>query len=912
MSRQDFNAKTGRAWGGAYSAPPHPAQSKAPPTSAQLSPGVLVSEARAGLGHESAVSDEEFSRSAKLAAVRALQLRAHLAKNDPSVFSAYVLRDERNGQPIHQAPLHRAWHELLSKHPRLLMWSHVEGGKALPVDTPIPTPTGFTTMGDLRDGDTVLAGDGRPCSVVQAHAVRYDRPCFLVRFDDGSSLVADAEHNWLAYSLDDLNARSKRQPRVVTTSEMRERLRRGRDFMWKVPVAGAAQHAEKRLPVPPYVLGAWLGDGHASCSRLTFHANDRAVWERCRDLVGSCDPVPDARNPDVLTATLGPATHSRSDDGLRAALRALGVLDNKHIPVEYLTASEAQRRALLAGLLDTDGCAVTSAGKKSRVEFSSSSAVLAAGVVQLTRSLGFKPRTATSESKLYGRVVGLRYRVTFTASEPVFLLERKQRLLRKDGARPKTRTVVAIDPVPSVPVRCITVDSSDRTYLAGKDYVVTHNTTQVAVGRTLWELGRDPSLRVCVVSNTTELAMKITRQIAQYIERSPELRHVFPNLKPTDDPALPWKAKALTIARTGMGSKDPSIQATGVHGNVLGSRIDLLILDDVLDYENTSTPGPREDVWRWVKSTLMSRLTDGARVWVIGNAWHPDDLMHRMEREPGFVAKRFPVLDAQGVCTWPERWSPERIRQARADLGPLEYARQLLCQARDDTSARFKREWVDGCLAVGQGKPWCETAEALADSLGLHVEGAESAEALWRLGGFPGQVIHGVDLAVQKHDAADKTVIFSILVHEDGLRQVLSIRSGRWAGPEIIAQVEDTFSRLGGTFVVENNAAQNYIVQFLQAGSTIPIMPFTTGRNKAHPEFGVEGLAAELAACKWLLPNEGGRMHDELSAWVQELLYYDPREHTGDRVMASWLAREGARRLGGTSNRKGGVSVRIF
>ena len=566
MSQQQFNPKTGRAWGGAYSAPPNPAQPKAPPISAQLDPGVLVGEARAGLGHESTVSDEEFSRSAKLAAVRALQLRAHLAKNDPSVFSAYVLRDERNGQPIHQAPLHRAWHELLSSHPRLLMWSHVEGGK----------------------------------------------------------------------------------------------------------------------------------------------------------------------------------------------------------------------------------------------------------------------------------------------------------------------------------------------------------TTQVAVGRTLWELGRDPSLRVCVVSNTTELAMKITRQIAQYIERSPELRHVFPHLKPTDDPALPWKAKALTIARTGMGSKDPSIQATGVHGNVLGSRIDLLILDDVLDYENTSTPGPREDVWRWVKSTLMSRLTEGARVWIIGNAWHPDDLMHRMEREPGFVAKRFPVLDTQGVCTWPERWSPERIRQARADLGPLEYARQLLCQARDDTSARFKREWVEGCLAVGQGKPWCETAEALADSLGLHVEGAESAEALWRLGGFPGQVIHGVDLAVQKHDAADKTVIFSILVHEDGLRQVLSIRSGRWAGPEIIAQVEDTFERLGGTFVVENNAAQNYIVQFLQAGSAIPIMPFTTGRNKAHPEFGVEGLAAELAACKWLLPNEGGKMHDELSGWVQELLYYDPREHTGDRVMASWLAREGARRLGGTSNRKGGVSVRIF
>ena len=77
-------------------------------------------------------------------------------------------------------------------------------------------------------------------------------------------------------------------------------------------------------------------------------------------------------------------------------------------------------------------------------------------------------------------------------------------------------------------------------------------TNQLAIGRVLWELGRDPNLRVCVVSNTSDMAKKIVRQIGQYIKKSRELRLVFPNLMPCDDPALPWKAQSLTVQRPGV------------------------------------------------------------------------------------------------------------------------------------------------------------------------------------------------------------------------------------------------------------------------------------------------------------------------------------------------------------------------
>ncbi len=271
-----------------------------------------------------------------------------------------------------------------------------------------------------------------------------------------------------------------------------------------------------------------------------------------------------------------------------------------------------------------------------------------------------------------------------------------------------------------------------------------------------------------------------------------------------------------------------------------------------------------------------------------------------------------------GALTWPERWSTERIELVRADLGPLEYARQLLCQARDDTSARFKREWIDTCLEKGLGVPYCESIvdayyadDELPEGVDSWEELRAGQETIWRLTGKC-SVVTGVDLAVRPEDSADETVLFTIMVDEKGNRRVLNITAGRWTGPDILRKIQDVYEAFGGIMVVENNAAQQYIVQFLQENTAIPVIPFTTGRNKAHPEFGVESLAAELAGGKWVIPNMGGVVHKEVGEWVNELLFYDPREHTGDRVMASWFAREGARRFHDGGGDAGKIGVRVF
>lgn len=461
-------------------------------------------------------------------------------------------------------------------------------------------------------------------------------------------------------------------------------------------------------------------------------------------------------------------------------------------------------------------------------------------------------------------------------------------------------------------------------------HVEAGKTNQIPIGRTCFELGKDPNLKVAIISRTAALADKIVTQVGRYVEKSKALRMVFPNLQPSDDASAPWRGNAITVKREGIGAKDPSVQGCGVGGSIIGSRIDLLILDDILDYYNTRTKAQRDEVAAWVYSSLMSRLTDEARVWVVGNAWDPDDVMHRMEKDGGFACFRFPVVDAHGGITWPGRFSQKRIDQFKRDLTPLEYARQLLCQARDDSEARFKQEWIDTCAQAGEGKHLVHHIEQAdlddgeggddlqgqLDELGLDTieELKRANDVIWRLTGeLPGQVLHGVDLAVTKSEAADLSCIFTLFVHRNGQRQVLNIQSGKWTAPDILARIEDTHQRFGGTFMVEANAAQRYIVQLLQHRNTVPVVPVITGRNKLHPEYGIESMGVELATGRWTIPSRSGKYEPEVGDWVSEMLFYDPRNHTGDRLMASWFAREGARRFAdGLAGRRLSVGVRTF
>lgn len=413
--------------------------------------------------------------------------------------------------------------------------------------------------------------------------------------------------------------------------------------------------------------------------------------------------------------------------------------------------------------------------------------------------------------------------------------------------------------------------------------ILAHNesgkTQQISIARILWELGRDPSLRVVILSNTHKQAARIAKAVKGYIENSSDLREVFPNLLPGSH----WTDTSFTVRRS-TPAKDPSVQVLGVHGNVLGARTDLLVVDDILDLENTRSDAHMQGLWDWLLGTVHTRLTARARVWVVGTPFHRDDALRKYADSGAYTAVRYPVRGEDGQSRWPSRWSEARIEQRRKELGPVEFARTMMCVPRDDESSRFKRMWVE--------QAW-ENGRFIPGDLAYGETGGVSHLP-------PGyRTYTGVDLAVQAHSAADETAILTLLRHPNEQRQVLEIQAGRWAAPEILARIRETHRRFQSLVFVENNAAQAYIVQMLQSGTSIPVRGLTTGKNKLDPSFGIEKIATHLSNGKYIFPcqdpfEENKRFyHPELTKLEKEMLYYDPQAHTGDRLMALWIAERG-------------------
>jgi dCTP deaminase-like protein len=146
-------------------------------------------------------------------------------------------------------------------------------GKALALDTPIPTPQGWRTMAELERGDFVFDEDGFPVLVLAATPPIERRPCREVVFSDGTSIVTDVDHQWRTISKNDRRD-GLHVSRIVTTGQIAEKLRVRGEVNHHVPLAGASWYPERNLPIDPYVLGLRLGDGTTSAAEITCANNE--------------------------------------------------------------------------------------------------------------------------------------------------------------------------------------------------------------------------------------------------------------------------------------------------------------------------------------------------------------------------------------------------------------------------------------------------------------------------------------------------------------------------------------------------------------------------------------------------------------------------------------------------------------
>lgn len=331
----------------------------------------------------------------------------------------------------------------------------IDDPHALEVNTPIPTPSGFKRIADLVVGDEVFGPDGQPVKVVAKSGVWHDRPLYAAQTDDGETILCDSAHLWSYHSEPAL-----KRAHIVATKTAEELAGWGKPNKPYLPRHAAVEFAHRALPVDPYVLGAWLGDGTSSLGRMTSHPEDAPFMREQFEQAG------------YMTRALTDP-YSFGVPGLRAKLRALGVLNNKHIPETYLTASVAQRQALLQGLMDTDGT-VTTAGECS---FQNTAVRLASGVRELLHSLGHKA-SLCEYTDTRGRHATRKtdYRVNFKMAEAFRMPRKAQRAFTSQDKRRRSLTVGRTEMRGSV--QCITVDRPDGLFLAGRGYVVTHNSEQ--------------------------------------------------------------------------------------------------------------------------------------------------------------------------------------------------------------------------------------------------------------------------------------------------------------------------------------------------------------------------------------------------------------------------------------------------
>lgn len=350
-------------------------------------------------------------------------------------------------------------------------------GKAAHIDTPIPTPLGWRTMADVQDGDWVFGEDGVPVCVQAVTEPWFSDNCFEVTFSDHSAVVVDGDHEWMVHDKayrKSLGRRLKTStrhwvkpttfPRVVTTSQMLDDglTYRECESSFAVPVCGALAYPKQDLPIDPYVLGAWLGDGHSAGPAIT--TADQELLDECSRRGFSI------RKYAGTAYTYGLGTKMLNPLGAR--LRQLGVLHNKHVPDIYKQASIQQRLDLIKGLMDTDGYC----DEGGHAEFCNTNKRLADDVCELLQGLGEKPTITESVAKLYGREIGPKFRVHITPRQPIFHLPRK--LARQHiPTRPwlTYRYITDIRPVEGRLVKCIQVDSPSSLYLFGRACIPTHN-----------------------------------------------------------------------------------------------------------------------------------------------------------------------------------------------------------------------------------------------------------------------------------------------------------------------------------------------------------------------------------------------------------------------------------------------------
>lgn len=419
-------------------------------------------------------------------------------------------------------------------------------------------------------------------------------------------------------------------------------------------------------------------------------------------------------------------------------------------------------------------------------------------------------------------------------------------------------------------------------------------TTQISVGRTIWEIGRNPRIRCKIVAATPKVAKEILFDISQNIELNLRVQRVFPDLKP--DYKSGWSKTDIFVERGYDAGKDPTVSTKSVLGSGAGGRADWLLFDDVVDFRNAvGNPKLRPLVKKAIKSTFMPLMPPDGRVVYSATPWNDDDATNEFRTSAGWSVYWRPAIfekrNRMGLkvkeVLWPGKYNLTVLSIRKMQMGPAEFSRQYLLQSVSDEDATFPESNLRNSFDYSRA------------AMG------ESIPREWARVG-------GMDLASSfRKTTGAFTVIFTGAIDpSDGRIYPIEIYRHQVGFTEAVeAVIERAKIHRWEILMVENNGYQQAMLSALekerdQLGYGLQVEGFRTGNNKADPQLGLPGLSVVFSNGGFAIPYKELESHEsscecDLCTWMAELRGH-PSARLSDTVMACWFMQRAAMKLSST------------
>jgi len=258
-----------------------------------------------------------------------------------------------------------------------------------------------------------------------------------------------------------------------------------------------------------------------------------------------------------------------------------------------------------------------------------------------------------------------------------------------------------------------------------------------------WSLGRASlrggnwaeEFRALFIANTASQAYKISNAIKNVIEFNDWYHLIFPKVKKYGEKwsETEWRVKGNE------GQKDPTLQAMGITGPALGSRANVIVLDDPGDKENMATAHQRDGVRETLTNTIKPILVPGGRFILTATRWAWDDpVAWAMEQGWQTLYRKALVADeytGEEESYWPERFSAQYLQRER-EADPRAFARQYQNEVAPEEGLVFQRVWftnrfdsVPSTLVLSVGT--LDTASGIGDRRSFSVNLSLAVTSDW-------------------------------------------------------------------------------------------------------------------------------------------------------------------------------------